>query len=287
MGEQPPITPGGNPLQAPTGYGAMSRGDYVDQALGGNEVWSFHMLPTGLLYKLDLASPYETRMASRWTSSKNVGKVWDATLGARIGVLRYGTDNEIWPQGWQFDLGGAAFPRLDQAGDVVGNDYTFIAPLTMRQGRWEWELGYRHYCSHIADEYLLKNPGFHRINYVRDSAYTGLAFYVTADLRLYAEAGWGFSCQDGAKPWEFQFGIDFSPAAPTTVWGAPFVALNTHLTQENDFGGSFTAQAGWQWRGQTGHLLRIGAHYVNGMSEQRQFYNQWEQQVGGGIWYDF
>jgi hypothetical protein len=286
-GSQGQIQPDGNGVQAVPGFGAMQRNDYVEQALADSDNWTWQSLPTGLLYKADLASPYETRLASRWTYSRGVGKVWDATAGARFGIFRYGTDNDIWPQGWQFDVGAAAFPRLDQSGDVLGNDYTFVAPLTMRQGRWEWEFGYRHYCSHIADEYLLKNKNFDRINYVRDSMFTGLAFYVTADLRLYFETGWGFYDDGGAKPWEFQFGVDFSPAAPTTVWGAPFAALNAHLTEENDFGGSFTAQAGWQWRGRAGHLLRIGAHYVNGMSEQRQFFRQWEQQIGGGVWYDF
>jgi len=287
VGNQGQIATENNSVQAVPGFGTMQRNDYVEQALAGNDIWKWQSLPTGLLYRADLASPFETRLSSRWTYSRNVGDVWDATVGGRFGVFRYGTDSEIWPQGWQFDLGGAAYPRLDQSGDVISNDYTFVAPLTMRQGRWEWELGYRHYCSHMGDEFMLKTPGFHRLNFVRDSMFTGLAFYVTADLRLYVEAGWGFYTDGGAEPWEYQFGADFSPAAPTTVWGAPFVALNAHLNQENDFGGSFTAQAGWQWRGRTGHLLRIGAHYVNGMSEQRQFYRQWEQQVGGGIWYDF
>ena len=27
--------------------------------------------------------------------------------------------------------------------------------------------------------------------------------------------------------------------------------------------------------------------YFNGMSEQREFYNRFEEQIGAGIWYDY
>jgi hypothetical protein len=82
-------------------------------------------------------------------------------------------------------------------------------------------------------------------------------------------------------------GAEYSPAGPTGPWGAPFFAVNGHLRQVNDFGGNVTAQTGWQWRGNTGHLLRIGMQYFNGMSEQGQFYNRFEEHIGGGLWYDF
>ena len=67
----------------------------------------------------------------------------------------------------------------------------------------------------------------------------------------------------------------------------PFFAINGHLRQVNDFGGNMTVQTGWQWRGCTGHSLRIGVQYFNGMSEEGQFYDKFEEQIGGGIWYDF
>lgn len=270
------------------GVRAIDTNDYVERVLTGDDYWTWQLLPTGLMYKTYLASPTEPRMGSRWGYNRDLKEwVWNATLGARIGIFRYGTNNDIWPQGWQLDMEGASFPRLDDSGDVVGNDYIFGMPLTMRQGAIEWKLGYRHYCSHIADEYLLKNPGFHRLNYVRDSFLFGVGYYLSPSLRLYCEADWAFNIDDGALPWHYQFGVDFSPPGPTTNWGAPFLAANCGLRQENDFGGNFTVQTGWQWRGHSGHLLRIGAHYFNGMSDQAQFYYRWEEEIGFGIWYDF
>ncbi len=48
-----------------------------------------------------------------------------------------------------------------------------------------------------------------------------------------------------------------------------------------------TVQTGWAWRGVTGHLCRFGLQYFNGFSEQGEFYNTFEEQIGIGLWYDF
>ena len=40
-------------------------------------------------------------------------------------------------------------------------------------------------------------------------------------------------------------------------------------------------------RGILGQTLRYGFQYYNGKSSQSEFFNQSEQQVGGGLWYDF
>jgi len=84
------------------------------------------------------------------------------------------------------------------------------------------------------------------VNYVRESLVAGVAAYLSPSLRVYTEAGWAFEEDGGAKPWEFQFGADFSPPEPTGPRGTPFFAINGHLRQENDFGGNVTVQTGWQ-----------------------------------------
>ena len=122
---------------------------------------------------------------------------------------------------------------------------------------------------------------------MRDSIIWGVAVYVNPDLRLYTETNWAFHTDGGAEPWEFQFGADFISFTPTGPGGAPFLAFNGHLRELNDFGGNFTVQTGWQWRGCTGHVFRIGVQYFNGMSEEAEFYNKFEEQIGGGLWYDF
>ncbi len=260
---------------------------YGEPAPTNDEPWTWQILPTGLLYKLDLASNREPRLGGENVYQRNQGWLWETTIGGRVGLFRYGTTNELLSQGWQLDVEAAAFPRLADDRSLVACDFRAGIPLTTRQGPWELKAGYLHTCSHISDLYLLANPNFPRIDNVRDSILWGVALYVTPDLRLYTETSGAFHTHGEAEPWEFQFGADFSSAAPTGPCGAPFFAINGHLRQVNDFGGNVTGQTGWQWRGRTGHLLRIGAQYFNGMSEQGEFYNKFEEQIGGGLWYDF
>ena len=253
----------------------------------GEDPWSWQLLPTGLMYPAYLAGNHEPRLGSEMVYIRHVGTVLDSTIGGRVGLLRYGSDNELGAQGYQLDIEAAAFPRLDSNRNLVECDYQFGVPLTTRQGPFEMKFGYLHYCAHIGDLYLLANPGFNRINFTRDSVVWGVAVYLTPDVRLYSEANWAFHNAGGSEPWRFQFGIDFSSAEPTGPFGSPFLAVNTLIRQENNFSGNVTLQTGWQWRGQSGHLFRLGVQYFNGMSDEMEFFNRFEQRVGGGLWYDF
>jgi len=256
---------------------------------GPRQCWSWQQVPDGLMFPSYLAGPREPRLGSQWYQDQSGEWYWDSALGGRVGLLRYGTQDSAWPEGYQLDVEGAAFPRLtlDEYRDLVAADFRFGFPLTHRQGPWETKFGYYHISSHIGDEYLEKHPGYTRINYVRESLVLAVAWRPNPDWRLYAEAGYAVYTAGGAEPWEFQFGAEYSPARPTGFWGDPFIAVNGHLREENDFGGNVTAQAGLQWRGHSGDLFRLGAHYFNGLSSQYQFYNDFEQQVGVGVWYDY
>ncbi len=104
--------------------------------------------------------------------------VWDVALGGRVGgIIRYGTSNAVWPEGWQFDIEGAGFPRLtlDENRDLISADFRFGTPLTYRRGVWEAKFGYYHLSSHLGDEFMLSHPGIERLNYVRDSLLLGWA----------------------------------------------------------------------------------------------------------------
>jgi hypothetical protein len=285
----PAYAPYGSPDPA-TAAQSLDSGAYVERSLASDDDdWAWQLLPNGLMYKSYLAGNREPRFGAQFVRQRNGDCAWDSTLGARFGLVRYGANNEFWPQGWQLDLEGAAFPRLtlDSERNLIACDFRAGMPLTMRQGPWEMKFGYYHYSSHIGDEYLIANPGFDRLNYVRETLILGLAFNVNPSLRLYGETGWAFVAEGQAKPWEFQFGADFCSNKPTGHRGAPFFAINCHLHEEVDFSGNLTVQTGWMWRGTSGHLFRIGMQYFNGMSDQGQFFRNFEEQIGGGIWYDF
>ena len=217
------------------------------------------------------------------------GWIWDIALGGRMGILRFGTEDTDRPDGWQIDIEGASLPRLDLENhrDLTAVDFRFGIPLTYGRGRYQTKFAYYHLSSHLGDEFMVRNATLARRNYSRDVLVWGHSFFVTDDVRLYAEAGWAFYANDGAEPWEFQFGIDYSPVRPHCPQGAPFFAINGHLREEVDFGGNVVVQTGWQWRGDSGHLFRLGMQYFSGMSDQFEFYDQYEDKLGFGIWYDY
>ena len=204
-------------------------------------------------------------------------------------MIRYGTTDPLWPEGWQLDVEAAAFPRLtaDKYGDMISCDYRYGTALTHRRGRFETKLAYYHLSSHLADEYRYVLPWRPRINYSRFALVLGGAFYPWQSVRVYGEAGYGVYTDGGNEPWELQFGIDYSSVNPTGFRGSPFLAVHGYLREEADFGGNFVLQAGWQWRGTTGRLARFGLHYMNGKSVQYQFFDEYEEQIGLGFWYDF
>ncbi len=255
--------------------------------------WKWQILPEGLIYPSYLAGPQEPRLCGVWNYERDWGWMCDATLGGRASVLRYGTQNSVLPEGFEIAVEGGAHLRLDYERDMdmLATDYRVGVPLTYGTKRFQYKLAYYHVSSHLGDEYILRkdpNPKRDRINYVRDSIVLGIAYRPHRDIRLYGETACAFYRGDKTDPWEFQFGIEYSPNYPSNgIYGAPFFAINAHLLQELDFGGNLTVQLGWQWRGPSNHLFRMGVQYLCGASDQYEFNEYYESKIGMGIWFDF
>lgn len=253
------------------------------------EPWHWQVLPDGLIYRSYLAGMKESRFASMWVKEKDHGWLWDVALGGRVAILRYGTNNCYQPEGWELDIEGAGLPRLDLENDrdLMSSDFRFGVPLTYGTKQWQYKFAYYHLSSHLGDEHMIRT-GDTRINYVRDSLVLGVSYQWTDTIRLYGEAAWAFYTGEKTKPWEFQFGAEYSPLYPSGgLHGAPFFAINGHLREEVDYGGNVTVQTGWQWRGPSNHLFRMGLQYFAGMSEQYEFYDDYESKIGLGLWYDY
>ncbi len=257
-------------------------------------IWSWQLLPDGLIYRSYQAGPRESRFALHTihNSSSTTGNewLWDATLGGRRGVVRFGSTDPSDPRGWQLDIEGAANVRLnlDENRDVDASDFRFGVPLTYtNDGKTHYKFAYYHVSSHLGDEFIARTGVNSRINYVRDALQFGISHEINDYLRVYGEVAYAFFTAGGAEPWEFQFGAEYSKPGPTGMGGTPFVATNAHLREELDFSGDWTLQTGWLWRGVTGSTFRAGLHYMNGKSTNYQFFNANEEQVGFGIWYDY
>ncbi len=254
----------------------------------GSETWTWQGLPSGLIYPSYLAGGREPRMAFQGVDVTSLGGWYgDATLGARVGLIRYGTEFAVQPEGWQLDVEGAAFPRLNMDTlHLVSSDFRYGMPLCYRQGIFETKFAFYHESSHLSDIFMAQNPGSGPNWYSRYALVWGVGVRPLENLRV-----------RGNRLVVLRQRTDQALGVP--VWrrlGArrryghlrsTLFAVNARLRQEVDYGGNLTVQGGWAWRGRAGQLFRVGLDYFNGESDQVQFLNQFEQQIGAGVWYDF
>jgi hypothetical protein len=215
-----------------------------------SEVWDWHLLPNRLIYRPYLAGVYQPRMAAIFNLNEDSQWKWDLSIGGRVGVVRYGSGNEIIPHGWQLDVEGAAFPRLALPGQILeATDYRFGVPLSYGYDRCPMQIAYCHIRSHLGDEWAKKHGILNnRITYSRNAIVWRHGSLPTDSLRFYGQVSYGFYT-DIAQPWHVEFGIEYSQLSPTGFEGVPFFATNCQLRQENNFGGYMAIQTGWQWTG--------------------------------------
>ncbi len=266
--------------------------DCLDENYSGG--WGWTVLPKDILYQSYLGGPREPRFGQSMVYLKGTGAIWSLEAGGRAGLLRYGSGPGEPLEGWQLDIWGAAFPRLNmnEQGDLEAVDFRVGVPVTWRKGPVQMKFEWSHLSSHAGDEYLLRNPGFVRINYLRDSFLLGGGYFVTPDLRLYADAEYAYNTSGGSEPWHFQFGFDYSPVAVSDYYSGhraqPFLAVASNIRQEVNFSGGVNVVAGLQWRSdESTSLFRIGLQYYQGQSLQYEFLGEYEELIGFGMWYDF
>jgi hypothetical protein len=251
--------------------------------------YEWQVLPVGLMYKAYLAGEKESRMQAVWFASQGrPGVIWETTLGGHVGLLRYGTTDAISPEGWQLDLEGAAMPRVDlyNNSDLESADFRAGFLSTWRYGPNAYKAGYYHLSSHLGDEFLIRNPGYNRLNYVRDSLIVGYTRHLTPDAQAYGEIAYAANHEDGAEPLELQYGIQYSPMV-FGLLGAPFAAINGHTRQDFGYITSVNITAGWQWRGYSNHTYRLGVQYYKGPAMQWEFAGKRETLAGAGMWMDY
>jgi hypothetical protein len=269
---------------------AAARPHVDSSACDEPQPWTRQVMPQGIIYESYMAGRKEPRFASFWNQNDTLGTTWDVALGGRIGLYRWGNDDPNWPEGWQLDLAGGVFPRLDPlavSSPLIAGDYRVGFPITYGGEHWQFKIGYDHLSAHLGDEWLLLHPGIQRINYVRDGIVAGAGYFFAPELRLYGEVGVS-AVDGGAKPIELQFGFEWAQARDTGLRGGPFLAFNTDLRQEVDYGGNINVQWGWMWRKYArGSNFRIGGQYFYGKSDEFEFFRQTESQIGWGLWCDF
>ncbi len=251
--------------------------------------WKRYRLPDGLLYRSNLAGPKEPRHSIVTTADRDGNLYSDATLGGRIGFIRFGTPGSVHAEGWQWDFEGAVVTRMNhlENEDVDAIDYRFGTLITHATGNWSHKFGYSHWSSHVGDELMVRTQSFDRINYVTESLIFGSAYQWSEPVRLYGEMAVAVKASGGAKHLQFQFGAEYA------TWqyhrpGVPFAAINVDLMQVTNYEPNITIQAGWLWNAHhSGRRMRFGGQFYNGRSNQYSFFAQREQSYGLGLWFDY
>lgn len=251
----------------------------------------WEVLPDGLLYRSYIAGPHESRFATvlNYDVSAESWR-WDAALGGRVGLWRKNQPDFLGLDTWQIDLEGAALPRMNPHlhMDVESIDYRFGTQWTGKRGNLSFKFGYFHLSSHVGDEYLIKNPTFSRINFVRESLVLGTSLQATCEVRVYGEVAWAFVRKGEARAWQFQTGVEYAPIAKNSARGALFSAVNLQLRQEVNYAAGLNVMTGWQWKGpRSGRTFRVGLQYYNGPTNQYEFLRRYDNQLGFGMWFDY
>lgn len=281
-------------IPAKQSAGSLATGPMWPEEGSDKPSWGLQLMPTGLMYHSYLAGPKEPRFNAVWLRDQNGKLNWETQLGGRCGILRYGDSTPINPDGWQVDIEGGAQARVlpDEESDLEAADFRIGALLTRRSGLWSTKAGYYHLSSHLGDEFLIKNPGFTRINYVRDAMVVGLSrdllWMGRPDFRCYGEMAYAFGHEFG-DPWEFQTGAEYSPLVFNGLRGSPFLAVNGQFRQDRSWDAAgLSIITGWQWRSaSTNHRFRVGLQYYDGDSLQWSFAGQKESSFGLGMWFDY
>lgn len=276
------------PPTATVGYSSPDAAAYSAAPYSAAPRRSLDFLPDGLIYRPYLAGPKESRTGLQIIKIDD-DWVFDSSIGGQWGVLRYGTSDPSFPLGMQLDIEASAQLRHRQFGEsgFLASDYRVGVPLSFSRNNHKTKFGVY---------FLRANPSEGLIDRIsslwteqffsRNSLVLGHSIYLSKRFRVYGEAGYAFK-SEVSDPWEFQFGAEYAPICPTGFFGAPFLAANLYLREELDYGGTFTAQAGWAWRKKRGRLFRLGVQYANGKSNQLSLHDWNEQQIGFGIWHDY
>ncbi|MCA9140803.1 MAG: DUF1207 domain-containing protein [Planctomycetales bacterium] len=267
---------------------AIGAGHVVNDSQSGRYDW--HLLPDGLLWHSYLADPHEPRISTVIFHTNDNGVFWDATLGGRVGLVRYGTAGAKEPRGWQWDLEGAAITRLDlhHAEDVESMDYRFGTEITAADGPWAMKFGYFHVSSHVGDEYLIRNPSFQRVNYVTESWIIGGSYRPGDSTRIYGEFANAFRASGGAKRYQFQTGFEYTPPPKVPGRATPFAAVHFNFRDAVDYDVATTAQVGWSFQGpDSDRRLRFGIQWADGPTSQYAFFQRRQSYLGVGVWFDY
>jgi hypothetical protein len=246
------------------------------------------------------ADPKQPQFFAAWQATRvrtnntyvNIGSVG---LGENFGVVgkRNGCD------GWQVSILAGVFAQfnLDAAStDLVNADYVVGFPVSWRRGLFSTRVRLYHQSSHLGDEFLLGNPGFHRVNLSFEA--------VEAIVSLDTPGGWGRVYAGGStlvhrQPAtldrnEVHWGVELrgltieAPMLGTQLAGMrlrPIFGADFKSFEELRWIINTNAVGGLEWsKAGTARRFRLLVNYYHGFAPYGQFFAQKVEMVGAGLY---
>lgn len=192
-----------------------------------------------------------------------------------LDVLRWHGDADIGIEAGIFSVFDLDHPQAC----MVNTDYYVSLLLTYAIDRWSWRFRLWHLSSHLGDEFLLANPGYHRCNVSDNGIDLFVSLQVNPALRLYLGIGdiiWEdqeFYTQPLYIEWGTEIRLFGCRDYFNRLYVQPFLAMHFRSWEENNFNVDQTYTCGIEWSKlrYVGRKFRIFGEYHNGYCDEGQF----------------
>lgn len=264
---------------------AFSDGDSCSMFWSDKLVYT--VLPRSLLWEPPMANQREPRMYGKLDNANEESTI-DTAIGGEFGVARFGPADRLH-EGIQLDVFAAVFTRFNEQRLLKTADYRVGIPLTYAKGPWEAKVAYEHTSTHLGDEYI-EATGRRQVPHVRDEIVFGLARRFWNQVRFYGQYGYSFSTSNAIQGMRdrYDVGVEWSKQRNTGWKGQPFAAADFDIRSDQDYQVNTTLQIGWQWLDcVTRHSARLAMEVYTGRNPYGQFYQEYDDWIGVGAYYDW
>lgn len=187
------------------------------------------------------------------------------------GILDIGIEGNVW----------AIFQQTRESAPLVNADYYVAIPITYAYKNWAFRLRLYHISSHLGDEFLVDNPGFHRRNPSSEFIDFFVSWVPNCDTRLFFGIGAIARSDDTfpCKPLFLNYGFDYY--FPFLRWyiknsgvlGRLFTGAFFRTIEDNDYKFDGTFVLGYEWSRLYCDYkkVRLYMEYHDGFSLEGQF----------------
>jgi len=249
----------------------------------------YDVLPERDLFEPLMADPRQPRFSisyQRYVTPNQTFNAANVAFGEYFGLASGFLGDAAGASQIGIQAGVFALFNLDApSSDLINADYWIGLPVSYRRGPWSYVARLYHQSSHLGDEFILGNPGLHRVNLSYEDLEL-LASYEWERVRLYGGGGHILHSEPDLAPWHVRGGAEY--VHPRALGTLDFVAgVNVQASQELDWSRSVACQAGFEIRHFSQRRARLMLEYFAGHSPNGQFYRDKLRYTGVGLYFGF